>query len=99
MKPQSIYALRIATWLLFALGNRIVEAVESYRSPHGAYPRQLEELVPRFMAEVPSAKPVLMADKFRYWQHEGKPQLMYVEVPPFGRRVYSFEERTWQVID
>ena len=51
------------------------------------------------MAEVPSAKPVLMADKFRYWQHEGKPQLMYVEVPPFGRRVYSFEERTWQVID
>ncbi len=78
----------------------VVRAVDAYEHDQGSYPRSLSALVPRYLPEVPQAKPTVMGD-FRYIPPaRGRaPTLLYVELPPFGRRAYHFDERVWFTID
>ena len=52
-----------------------------------------------FIAEIPRAKYVLIADKFSYFVSDSRHSLMYVEVPPFGRKIYTFEDHKWTYLD
>lgn len=76
----------------------LVEACERYREAHGDHPARLEDLAPRFVPAVPRAKHCLSRGGFRY---SGPPNatLSWVDTPPFGRRVYSFDTRQWRTID
>jgi hypothetical protein len=79
--------------------ERIIAAVENYKAAEGRYPDRLDQLVPKFMAEVPAKARVAFTDSgFRYLAGDG-PMLMYVAMPPFGRRIYTFETRSWGFID
>jgi hypothetical protein len=40
-----------------------------------------------------------MFGDFRYWSPEGKPRLMWTEIPPFGRKIYNFEGGKWGSLD
>jgi hypothetical protein len=81
--------------------ERIIAAVESYKSANGKYPDGLDQLAPQFIAEVPTKARVSFGDNgFRYRAgSDGRPTLMYVALPPFGRRIYSFETKSWGFID
>lgn len=79
----------------------IIAAVEAYRAANGAYPERLEQLAPRFIAALPSRARLTFSDSgFRYFAaSETSHTLMYVAIPPFGRRTYNFESKSWGFID
>lgn len=82
--------------------EKIIEACERYKAKTGAYPKDLADLVPQFLGEVPKAKYLLSSsyDIFRYnVSSEGRHSIMYTETPPFGRPYYVLEERQWGYID
>ncbi len=89
------------------VADRVVAACDAYRTAHGRYPTKLDDLVPEQLPSVPRAKPTLMFGSFFYSDghavtgEDGKqhPSLMYVQIPPFGRPVYLFDEKRWSYLD
>ncbi len=81
--------------------EKIIAAVESYKVANGKYPDRLDQLAPQFIAEIPAKARISFADiGFRYHAgNEGRPTLMYLAMPPFGRRIYSFATKSWGFID
>jgi hypothetical protein len=75
--------------------EKLIVAVEQFYAKQGRYPERLEELVPVIIPAIPRAKYVMMADKFGYSVSGSRHSLGYVVVPPFGRRIYTFEDRKW----
>ncbi len=81
--------------------ERIIAAVENYKAANGKYPDRLDQLAPQFIAEIPTKARISFADiGFRYHAgSEGRPTLMYLAMPPYYRRVYSFQTKSWGFID
>ncbi len=81
--------------------ERIIAAVENYKTANGKYPDRLDQLAPQFIAEIPAKARISFGDTgFRYHVgREERPTLMYVAMPPFGRRIYSFETKSWGGMD
>jgi hypothetical protein len=78
----------------------VIEACRSYQAKRGAYPDRLEALVPDFLPAVPRAKYTFMFGDFTYWSTPPSSHtLMYVALPPFGRRIYHFEADRWGQLD
>jgi hypothetical protein len=81
--------------------DRLVTALEQYRSTTGDYPAHLMDLVPEYLPSVPVAKYTLMFNRFSYEpdlaRHRGF--LMYMVIPPFGRRTYWLNTGTWGYLD
>jgi hypothetical protein len=77
----------------------LVVAVEQFYAKYGRYPERLEEIAPVFIPAIPTAKYVVIADKFSYSVSGSRHSLMYVVVPPYGRRIYTFEDRKWTDVD
>ena len=82
-----------------ANAERIIDAALQYRAAHGAYPRSVDALVPRFLDSVPRAKYALAFANFKYYEFKGEHTLMWVSVPPFGRPYYNFEKARWGYLD
>ena len=78
---------------------RIIAACEKFHSDNGRYPKTLDELVPRYLSYIPRAKYCFDYGEFRYWNHEEEPMLEWCVVPPFGRKIYTFNDRRWGYID
>jgi len=78
---------------------RVIEACRAYQARHGMLPDRLQQLVPDFLSAVPAAKYTLSYGQFSYSTSGGSHTLMYVTLPPFGRRVYHFEEARWSQRD
>jgi hypothetical protein len=79
---------------------RVIDACRAFEARHGTLPDRLEELVPEFLPAVPRAKYTLQWGEFTYLTSgEKHHSLMYVAVPPFGRRFYHFEEAKWTELD
>jgi hypothetical protein len=88
--------------------ERIVAACEQYRAKAGRYPEKLEQLVPDYLPEIPSAQRSLLTDpRFRYaitgpnmWiKNPNTHVLEYTSVPPLGKTFYVFETREWRFRD
>ena len=78
----------------------LIAQIERYRLEQGHYPQQLTDLVPRYVAEVPAAKWTLSHNLFIYRRGgENGPWLIYIELPPFGRKVYRFQSHDWHSLD
>lgn len=79
---------------------QVIEACRAYQVRHGMLPDRLQQLVPEFLPAVPRAKYTLSYGEFTYWTSEQKSHtLMYVALPPFGRKLYHFEEARWSGLD
>jgi hypothetical protein len=77
---------------------QLIQACEHYRQANNAYPKRLGDLVPRYFSSVPRAKYCWLFSEFVY--HASSDHILFwYEVPPFGRRVYTFESGTWVYID
>jgi hypothetical protein len=81
----------------------VVAACKAYRTANGAYPDDLQQLVPRFLPSVPRAKYTLGLGNFVYTKgvYEGTAHtsLMFVTIAPFMRTSYLFEDDRWVTID
>jgi hypothetical protein len=78
----------------------VIEACRAFETRHGMLPSRLEDLVPEFLPAVPRAKYTLAWGEFTYSTFsDERHTLMYVAFPPFGRRVYHFEEAQWRSLD
>lgn len=79
--------------------ERIIEAVRAYQKDHGgAYPEDLEALVPDYLDGVPLSRIGIMSG-YRYWIDGERASLMWIQVPPFGRPGYDFAEDRWWYLD
>jgi hypothetical protein len=79
---------------------QLIEACRAYQARHGMLPDRLDQLVPEFLSAVPRAKYTLQWRAFTYSKSsEQSHTLMYVTLPPFGRRVYHFETAQWSQRD
>lgn len=81
---------------------KLGDACLAYRAKYHHYPKNLEALVPEFIPSVPVARYGLLGDdRFSYvsGQDDGEPMLWYEAVPPFGRRFYHMETRSWGYLD
>jgi hypothetical protein len=80
--------------------EQVIAACRAYQARHGKLPDRLDELVPEFLPAVPRAKYTLQWGDFTYWTSDNNTHtLMYVALPPSGRRLYHFEQARWSQLD
>jgi hypothetical protein len=77
----------------------VIQACESYRTDNGSYPDRLDQLVPRYLKSIPRAKYCHFFGGFCYVRIDQSPILWWTAMPPFNKRVYDFERRTWRYLD
>ena len=77
--------------------HQIIEACEVYERQYGRRPDRLEDLAPAFLPKVPPARYTVLYNDF--WYIRESALLTYVVFPPFGRRVYNFNEAQWNYLD
>ena len=78
----------------------VADAMARYKAERSAYPLRLQDLVPAYLPAIPAAKPVsMMAGGPIYLFDPNLPMLMYVSIPPFGRRVLNVVTREWTDLD
>lgn len=71
-----------------------------FHARNNRYPKDLHELVPTFIPQVPPAKYAFMDSSFSYMVNgAGEPEIWYTVIPPFARRFYHVEKRTWGFLD
>ncbi len=80
-----------------ANAQRVVAACEECHAANGRFPKNLDELVPRYMNFIPRAK-YCLAGRFAY-HNFGEPMLYWQVVPPHLRKIYNFETRSWSYLD
>ena len=97
VKANSDFQLTVAE----TNAQRVVAACETYRAANGEFPKELEELVPQYLNSVPVAKYCLGPwGHFYYYNYDGgKPMLFWYVVPPYLRKIYDFETRSWSYLD
>jgi len=77
----------------------IIAACEQFKTKSGRYPEKLSELVPEYLHAVPAAKYSLMGASFRYFARQESHALMYEAVPPYWRKYYVLEKKSWESVD
>jgi hypothetical protein len=82
---------------------RVVAACEAYHADNGRFPRKLDDLVPRYLDSVPVAR-YCLGSSSAFWytgtaRETDYPLLFWQVVPPYYRKIYSFERRSWSYLD
>jgi len=77
----------------------LVSSVKKFYSENQHYPQSLDDLVPKYVEQIPSAKYTFMFNDFIYVNTERDAYLGYTEVPPFGRPYFSFVKGQWLYMD
>ena len=81
-------------------GETVAVAIERYKADTGRYPARLEELTPKYLPEIPPARRLYIGSKFIFSADRAAgPTLLWIQLPPFGRRAYDFKRRVWYSID
>jgi hypothetical protein len=79
--------------------EQVIDAVEQYHQANSKYPAQLSDLVPTYLSKVPEAKYTLAFNKFGYINGDKDAILFYMDLPPFGRPTFDFNDKTWGYVD
>lgn len=79
--------------------RRVVAACTAYKAANGNFPKVLDELVPQYLISVPRAKYCLGPSGRFYYHNFGSPKLYWQVVPPYGRKIYNFDTRSWSYLD
>ena len=75
--------------------DRLIVAIESYRAATGVYPKELDDLVPKFIDHVPRAQYTLGG---RFWYSGGgtaEPPKLWYNPHQMDHRIYRFETKDW----
>jgi hypothetical protein len=104
-RVAAIYALLfIATFAVISLSatvaqhraTPVISAVNRYRSEHGRYPTDLNELVPEYLPSIPHAGFTRLSRNFRYYNE--RPQLYFAGMF-HGVFAYDFPTESWRAND
>jgi hypothetical protein len=114
-KYAKLYAIKAAIYLIALMGilgifkfnshmgannaKIVIEAVNTYYAESGHYPENLNQLIPIYLESIPSCAYRMTGSEFRYFSDQGDPNLVWVVVPPFGRRIYHFKDAEWRSLD
>ncbi len=79
--------------------EQLIHIIEQYHQANGKYPAQLSDLAPTFIPNVPIAKYTLGFNKFWYINRDENASIFYVAMPPFGRPIYNFNNKSWGYIN
>ena len=80
--------------------TQVADALTRYKTEHNAWPLRLDDLVPKYLPAIEPAKPLsLMGGRPTYLYNPDGPGLLYVSIPPFGRRVLNVATREWTDVD
>ena len=75
----------------------IIAAAERYKERNNKYPSRLQDLTPEFLDEIPRCAIRLMWSQYVYvYRADGTHMLIWLVIPPRGKRVYYFEEGLWR---
>lgn len=78
----------------------LVGALEDFKFVNGTYPRTLDELMPKYLIELPQLKPVLSPPQFRYAiRPDGPPHLSFEATGQFAHFSYDFSTKKWEFLD
>ena len=77
----------------------VVAAVKAFHAKQQRYPKNLQELVPDFLPEIPAAKYALMFNRFTYLASDKGQVLFYADLPPYGRPTFNFARNEWGYLD
>jgi hypothetical protein len=77
----------------------IIESVEAYYADHREYPRELNQLMPNYLKNIPNCAYRVFYKSYRYTYDQNDPSLIWFVMPPYGRRVYEFKDAEWIVVD
>jgi hypothetical protein len=75
--------------------DRLIEAIESYRTATGVYPKTLDNLVPKFIDRVPCAQYTLGGI---FWYANGgtaEPPTLWYNPHGMDHRIYRFKTKDW----
>ena len=81
---------------------KLGDACIAYRAKYHRYPKNLDALVPEFIPSVPVARYGLVGGDYFFYSSlsdDHEPMLFYEAIPPFGRRFYHMESRSWGYLD
>lgn len=85
-----------------ARATPVAEAITQYKLVTGNYPNRLDDLVPRYISQLPSSlKPTAMSATLTYSAYKGKPFLYFGPSPgpaPLPK-VYNFDTYSWEIRD
>ena len=74
--------------------------MEAYKTTNGEYPEELRDLVPEFLPEIPLPRPLgLLTPPYRLHISDGQHLPIFISGPPFGKKIYHFEEQDWGYVD
>ena len=99
-----VFALSLGTYtantdMVRNSADGIIAALSRHHATHGQYPERLSDLVPGELPEIPSAAPLLIADRwFRYRRSAQGFELSYVS-GFLVDRIYGLQTGTWSVRD
>ena len=79
--------------------KQIIAAVEKFKTVNHRYPKKLSELTPEYIEAIPKAKYAIFASGFFYSNRDDRAIISYVALPPFGRRIYYFNNQKWGSLD
>lgn len=77
----------------------LIVAVKAFYTKYHHYPENLDQLVPEFIDKVPRPKYIGYSNAFIYHGYSNDAALIYVSVPPFGRKRYKFSTDKWGFFD
>ncbi|WP_068420408.1 hypothetical protein [Planctomyces sp. SH-PL62] len=95
LKANDAVQLRVAE----VNAQRIVAACEEYHDDNGRFPKNLDELVPQYLNSVPAAKYCMGPPGSFAYYNSGTPLLVWQVVPPYYRKIYNFDRRSWSYLD
>jgi hypothetical protein len=75
--------------------DRLIQAIESYRTETGVYPKKLDDLVPNFIDHVPCAQYTLLGI---FWYTGGgtaEPPMLWYNPHGMDHRIYRFKTKDW----
>jgi hypothetical protein len=101
----AVMCLAVLSWVSLnnAMARRrammLGDACRQFHTKYNRYPDRLEELEPEFIPSIPVAKYAFMNANFFYLKSTEDPEVGFVELPPFGRRLYHVKSGNWGYID
>jgi hypothetical protein len=76
----------------------VIVALERFHAAMGSYPRELDDLIPVYLAGKPRTKMGFRGDSFLYWCDADGFELGF-SVPPFILYSYDSKSKEWRICD
>ena len=99
----SVLVNNVVQWKIAEVNaERIIRACDDFHAANGRYPHTLDELVPQHLGSIPRAKYCLFQGELVYCSLDKEGSCCFFwwyKVPPFGKELYSFEDRRWDYLD